>query len=194
MKDHKDLIPTPSQTVGPYFHLGLTDKRSIGEIAGKDVNGERLTMICRAFDGDEIPVPDAMIELWQADADGKYNHPEDSWNESQKLAFRGFGRMPTGADGSCIFQTIKPGRVPGLNGQLQAPHINVLVFARGLLKHLPTRIYFDGDPANVTDAVLALVPEERRGTLMAQPDPTTPGTWRFDIHLCGERETVFFDI
>jgi protocatechuate 3,4-dioxygenase alpha subunit len=93
-----------------------------------------------------------------------------------------------------MFETIKPGQVAGLDGKPQAPHINISIFARGLLKHLPTRIYFEGDPANVTDAVLALVPEERRGTLMAQPDPATPGTWRFDIHLCGDHETVFFDV
>jgi protocatechuate 3,4-dioxygenase alpha subunit len=194
LKDHKDLIPTPSQTVGPYFHLGLTQTRSVGKVAGEGVKGERVNLICRVFDGDGLPLPDAMIELWQADADGKYNHPEDMWEQSPAITFRGFGRMPTTADGSCVFETIKPGQVAGLNGKPQAPHINISIFARGLLKHLPTRIYFEGDPANVTDAVLALVPEERRGTLMAQLDPATPGTWRFDIHLCGDHETVFFDV
>jgi protocatechuate 3,4-dioxygenase alpha subunit len=194
MTNKADLIVTPSQTVGPYFHLGLTDKRSVACIAGEGVKGERVTMICRVFDGDGLPVPDGMIELWQADANGKYNHPDDTWDPSKGIAFRGFGRMPTCGDGSCVFQTIKPGRVPGPDGRLQAPHLNVSVFARGLLKHLSTRIYFEGDPANDSDPVLALVPPERRLTLMAHPDPATPGTWRFDTHLRGQRETVFFDI
>jgi protocatechuate 3,4-dioxygenase alpha subunit len=194
MTNKADLIPTPSQTVGPYFHLGLTDKRSIACIAGEDVKGERVTIICSVFDGDGLPVPDAMIELWQADANGKYNHPEGTWDESESPIFRGFGRMATCEDGSCVFKTIKPGQVPGPNGQLQAPHINVSIFARGLLKHLPTRIYFEGDRANESDPVLALLPNERRQTLMAHPDPANPGTWRFDVRLRGERETVFFDI
>ncbi|MCU1298878.1 MAG: protocatechuate 3,4-dioxygenase, alpha subunit [Acidobacteriaceae bacterium] len=194
MRNKADLIPTPSQTVGPYFHLGLTDKRSTACIAGEDVKGERVTIICSVFDGDGLAVPDAMIELWQADSEGRYNHPEDTWDETQRLTFQGFGRLPTREDGTCVFQTIKPGQVPGPKGQLQAPHINVSVFARGLLKHLPTRIYFEGDRANESDPVLALVPHERRLTLMATSDPANPGTWRFDVRLHGERETVFFDI
>jgi protocatechuate 3,4-dioxygenase alpha subunit len=108
--------------------------------------------------------------------------------------FLGFGRMPTAPDGSCEFETIKPGRVPGAGNVLQAPHLNLAVFARGMLKQLYTRVYFTGEPANQADPVLALVPKERRSTLLAQPDPARPGGWRFDIHLQGEQETVFFDV
>ncbi len=189
-----DLTPTPWQTVGPYLHLGLTINRSIGCLAGPQVKGERIWLTCRVLDGVDAPVPDGMIELWQADADGKYNHPDDMQEEAPDPAFYGFGRLPTSADGICVFETIKPGRVAGPGGQSQAPHLNIGVFSRGLLKRLSTRIYFAGDAANATDPVLSLVPEERRSTLMAQPDPARQGSWRIDIHLRGERETVFFDV
>jgi len=135
-----------------------------------------------------------MIELWQADAEGNYNHPEDPGSKNVNAAFRGFGRMPTGEDGACLFETIKPGQVPGPGGRLQSPHINVSVLGRGLLKRLSTRIYFAGDPSNEADPILALVPAMRRDTLMARPDSTRPGHWSFDVHLCGEGETVFFDV
>ncbi len=188
------LTPTPSQTVGPYFHLGLTINRSVGCLVGPGVKGERVWLTCRVLDGDGLPVPDAMIEFWQANAEGKYDHPEDAQEKTLDPAFRGFGRMPTSEDGTCTFETIKPGRVVGSGGHLQAPHLNIGVFSRGLLKRLPTRIYFDGDPANPADPVLALVPEQRRSTLIAQPDPTRPGNWLFEIRLCGDCETVFFDV
>jgi len=188
------FTPTPSQTVGPYLHLGLTDRRSVPCLAGEGVKGERVRLTCRVLDGDNVPVPDAMIELWQADADGHYNHPEDPGSKKVDPAFRGFGRMPTGEDSACSFETIKPGQVLGRGGNLQAPHINVSVLGRGLLKRLSTRIYFAGDPSNGTDPILALVPARRRDTLMARPDPTRPGHWNFDVHLCGEGETIFFDV
>jgi len=185
---------TPSQTVGPYLHIGLTDTRSFSQIAADGAPGNRIDLKCWVFDGDGIAVPDAMIELWQADADGRYHHPEDAPERVQDPLFRGHGRMPTDADGCCSFQTIKPGRVPSPDGTLQAPHISVSVLGRGLLKRLPTRIYFAGDPANATDPILLLVPEDRRATLVAQPDTHRQGGWQFDIHLCGPRETVFFDV
>ena len=188
------LIPTASQTVGPYFHLGLTDPRSVGYIAGPAAKGERVTLVCTVLDGDGVPVPDAMLEIWQANADGKYHHPEDTQEKAVDPACEGFGRMGSDAAGMMKFETIKPGRVPGPDNQLQAPHLNVSVFARGLLKRLPTRIYFVGDPANEEDPVLALVPKERRETLMAQPEPSKSGQWNFVIHLQGENETVFFDV
>jgi protocatechuate 3,4-dioxygenase alpha subunit len=188
-----DLVPTPSQTVGPFFHLGFTATFD-GTLARPGAKGERVRMICRVFDGDGVPVPDAMIELWQADAEGKYHHSDDPQNKILDPAFRGFGRMATSEDGSCVFETIKPGRVPGLRNTLQAPHLNVSVFARGILKRLATRIYFSGDAANAEDPVLALVPANRRATLMARSDGEHPGNWKFDVHLCGERETVFFDV
>jgi protocatechuate 3,4-dioxygenase alpha subunit len=188
------LIPTPWQTVGPYLHLGLTINGSVPRIAGADIEGERVWLTCRLVDGDNLPLPDAMVEVWQANADGKYNHPEDTQEKPLNPFFRGFGRMPTAVDGTCVFETIKPGRVPGPGDTLQAPHLNVSIFARGLLKRLTTRLYFAGDPGNAEDPVLALVPESRRTTLMAQPDSARSGGWIFDIKLSGEQETVFFDV
>ncbi len=185
------LTPTPSQTVGPFFHLGLTNTRSVGCVAGKEAKGERLWLTLSVLDGDGVPVPDAMIELWQADSDGNYAHQGDPSGDG---TFRGFGRSATAEDGSCAFETIRPGRVPGPHGIFQAPHINVSVFARGLLKGLCTRVYFAGDPANAEDPVLASVPENRRPTLLAQPDPSRSGSWKLEIRLRGEGETVFFDV
>jgi protocatechuate 3,4-dioxygenase, alpha subunit len=189
-----DFVPIPSQTVGPYFHLGLTEKHSAACIASSAANGERVWVTCRVFDGDGALVDDAMIEVWQADSEGKYNHPDDLREKQSDPGCNGFGRLGTAADGSCRFETIKPGSVPGRAGVPQVPHLNLAVFARGLLNHLYTRIYFAGDPGNEKDPVLGLVPQERRGTLMAQPDPARSGHWCFDIHLCGELETVFFDV
>ena len=184
-----DFTPTPSQTVGPFFHFSLTsDQHCVQRIAGPEVMGERVFLCCRVFDGDGYPVNDAMIEIWQADSDGRYHSIE----EGRRLAgFRGFGRMPTGEDGSCEFETIKPGPAPAPGDVLQAPHLEVAVFARGLLKQLFTRIYFAGDTRNQADPVLLLVPENRRETLMAHSDSERRGRWLFDIHLQGEKETVF---
>jgi protocatechuate 3,4-dioxygenase, alpha subunit len=188
------LTPTPSQTVGPFFHLGLTGSRCLGRIAGPGVDGERMSLTCRVLDGDGAPVNDAMIEIWQADAQGTYQHPDDPRSHSGNPEFLGFGRQVTGEDGCCSFETIKPGRVPGPKNHFQAPHLNLTVFARGLLKHLTTRVYFSGDPANSDDPILRLVPQERRDTLMARENPARRGTWHINIHLSGERETVFFDV
>jgi protocatechuate 3,4-dioxygenase, alpha subunit len=186
--------PTPSQTVGPFFHLGFFGTRSFGPLAGASSKGQRVRLICRVLDGEETTVPDAMLEVWQANAEGRYRHPADLREKSLDPALNGFGRFATELDGSCSFETVRPGRVPGPNNLMQAPHLNISVFARGLLKRATTRLYFAGDPANAEDPVLALVPEGRRGTLLAQPVPEKPGLWRFDICLSGERETVFFDI
>ncbi len=185
-----DLTPTPSQTVGPYLHLGLTDQRSVSCVAGEGAKGERVWLTFRVLDGDRAPVPDAMIELWQADSAGNYKHHSSSVD----AAFCGFGRQATADDGSCTFETIRPGRVPGPEKTLQAPHINVSVLGRGLLKRLSTRVYFADEAANAEDPVLALVPDNRRATLLAQPDPARAGGWMFEIRLCGTRETVFFDL
>jgi len=186
-----DLTPTPSQTVGPYLHLGLTDARSISRMAGDGAKGERVWLTLRVLDGDGVPVPDAMIELWQADSEGNYAHQDSS---TDSAAFRGFGRLATGEDGSCTFETIRPGCVPGPGETVQAPHINVSILGRGILKRLSTRAYFVGEPANAADPVLALVPENRRQTLFAQPDPAQTSNWIFDVRLRGEGETVFFDV
>jgi protocatechuate 3,4-dioxygenase, alpha subunit len=186
-----DLVPTPSQTVGPYLHLGLTDSRSISSIAGDGVKGERVWLTFRVLDGDGVPVPDAMIELWQADSEGNYAHQDGA---PDGAAFRGFGRLATAEDGSCTFETIRPGCVPGPSGTVQAPHINVSILGRGILKRLSTRVYFAGEVANTADPVLALVPGNRRATLLAQPDRDRTSSWIFDVHLRGEGETVFFDV
>lgn len=184
---------TPSQTVGPFFAFGLTAK-PLGQMAAPGAIGERARIRIRVFDGAGTPMPDAMIELWQADASGKYEHPEDPRHRESDPAFCGFGRLGTDENGTCVFETVRPGRVAGLEAKLQAPHINVIVLGRGMLLHLFTRIYFAGDPSNAEDAVLAMAPEEHRATLLAQPDATERGTWNFDIHVSGDRETVFFDL
>ncbi len=187
-------IPTPSQTSGPFLHLGLTDKRSVVRIAGPEVTGERLRLKCRVLDADAVPLNDAMIEIWQANAEGKYNHPDDPRGTGADAGFRGFGRAATDENGACEFETIKPGPVAGPGNSVQAPHLNAAVFGRGILLQLHTRIYFAGDPLNESDPVLALVSPERRETLIARPDPAQVNTWGFEIRLRGERETVFFDI
>jgi protocatechuate 3,4-dioxygenase alpha subunit len=186
-----DLTPTPSQTVGPYLHLGLTDTRSLSRVAGDGAEGERVWLTFRVLDGEGTPVPDAMIELWQADSDGDYGRRGGSEGGA---TFGGFGRLATAKDGSCTFETIKPGCVSGPSGTVQSPHINVSILGRGILKRLSTRLYFAGEPANDADPVLALVPENRRATLLAQPDPARKGNWIFVVRLRGEGETVFFDV
>ena len=190
-----DHVPTPSQTVGPFFHFELTTKEhAVPRIAGPQVQGERLWLKIRVLDADGAPLSDAMIEIWQADAQGKYNHPDDPQAAKPEAGWRGFGRLGTDENGECEFETIRPGRVPGPGGARQAPHLNVAVFARGMLKQLYTRIYFAGDAANAEDPALALVPADRRSTLLAQPDPARPGGWGFVLRLQGDEETVFFDV
>jgi protocatechuate 3,4-dioxygenase alpha subunit len=143
------------------------------------------------LDGEGVSVPDAMIELWQADSEGHYANEEKS---DDSAAFRGFGRLATAVDGSCTFETIRPGCVAGLGETVQAPHINVSILGRGILKRLSTRLYFAGDPANAADPILALAPENRRATLLARPNPGRVNHWIFDVRLRGEGETVFFDV
>lgn len=186
-----ELMPTPSQTVGPYLHLGLTDSRSISRVAGDGVKGERLWLTFHVLDGEGMPVPDAMIELWQADSDGHY--PEQG-SMTDDAAFGGFGRLATDENGSCTFETIRPGCVPGPGETVQAPHINVSILGRGILKRLSTRAYFAAEPRNDADPILALLPENRRATLLARPDPARTSNWIFDVRLRGEGETVFFDV
>jgi len=189
-----NLGHTPSQTVGPYFRIGLTWRHPSPQIAKPEARGERVWLTCRVVDGDGAPINDSMLEIWQADGDGKYNHPDDPQGKTADPACRGFGRQGTDENGVCQFETIKPGRVPGPGGVEQAPHLNLGVYARGMLKALFTRIYFAGDPANQQDPVLALVTTDRRDTLMAKPDSSRPGHWSFDVRLQGEGETVFFDV
>jgi protocatechuate 3,4-dioxygenase alpha subunit len=188
---------TPSQTVGPYLHLALAPadykfREVFGAVlADPGIPGTHIRIEGRILDGEGNVAPDAMVEIWQADHQGRYAHPADG-RPLVSNSFRGFGRCTTDK-GGFAFATIKPGPVPGPNGTTQAPHINVGIFSRGLLKRLFTRIYFAGDPANASDPILALVPSDRRDTLIAKPDPAKPNLYRFDIRLQGAGETVFFD-
>jgi len=191
---------TPSQTVGPYLHIALTPaargyafrEAFTNVVADAGMPGTHIRIEGRVVDGAGNVAPDAMVEIWQADHQGRYAHPADG-RPLASNSFRGFGRCATDKDGGFRFDTVKPGAVPGPDGTTQAPHINVGVFARGILKRLFTRIYFLGDPANAKDPILALVPAGRRETLMARPDAGNPGLYRFDIRLQGANETVFFD-
>jgi protocatechuate 3,4-dioxygenase alpha subunit len=184
------LLPTASQTVGPYLHIGLS-WLTIDHVAGETCPGEHVTLQGRVVDGDGVPVPDALVEIWQANADGKYAHPEDRQPAAATPGFRGFGRVPTDAEGRFRFHTIKPGPVADWQGGQQAPHLLVSVFMRGLLKRLVTRVYFPHDPRNADDRVLMQVPAERRETLVARA--TQSGELQWDIVLQGDAETVFFD-
>lgn len=185
------LLASGSQTVGPYLHIGLTWLNT-DRIARAGANGERVVIQGRLLDGDGVGVGDGLIEIWQANAAGKYAHPEDRQKKPMKNGFRGFGRIPTDAKGRFRFSTVKPGRVPGPGGKLQAPHLSVTVFMRGLLKQLSTRIYFPGDPANALDPVLKRVPAARRATLVAAKGKGK-GLLEWNIVLQGRDETVFFD-
>jgi protocatechuate 3,4-dioxygenase, alpha subunit len=185
----EDLQLTPSQTVGPYFSIGLTWED--GAFVVPDGTPGAVWIRGRVFDGDGEPIPDAMIESWQADPEGRYNHPDDP-RGAEAAEFRGFARAPTDATGEFAIRTVKPGPVAGPDGTTQAPHIELSVFARGLLNRVVTRIYFaDEDERNAADPVLGSVPQERRGTLLAEP---SGDGYRFDVHLQGEGETVFFAV
>ena len=184
----------PSQTIGPFFHFALTTNAALGCLARPEAMGERIRVEFQLLDGDGAPVVDGMVEIWQADASGRYNHPADTQEQVPDAAFCGFGRLATDAEGRCAFDTVRPGRVPDGRGNCQASHLNVTVFARGLLAHLRTRVYFDGDPALAEDPVLSLVPEGRRDTLLARRDSSRSSQWNFTIRLQGENETVFFDL
>jgi protocatechuate 3,4-dioxygenase alpha subunit len=194
---------TPSQTVGPYFALGLT-ARAYGyeydDVVGPDIvtpitEGQRIQLLGRVLDGEGEAVDDAMIEAWQANAHGRYNHPADDRDDRPlEPSFLGFARMGTGISPDKTFRlrTVKP----GAPGDGQAPHLSLIVFMRGGLNHLYTRVYFDDEArANSVDPVLSSVPEERRSTLVARGENSADGTvYRFDIHMQGPRETVFFDV
>lgn len=201
------LGQTPWQTVGPFFHYALPWKGGADLIeggsdlgarldlvpAGHDLlavhqrraapSGQQLEITGLVLDADGAPIVDALVEIWQADSQGRYGGSEGG--------FLGFGRCATDEHGRYRFRTIRPGRVAGPNGTVQAAHIAFGVLGRGLLKRLATRLYFADDPANADDPVLALVPEDRRDTLLAR---MSDGVWRFDIRIAGPQETVFFEI
>jgi protocatechuate 3,4-dioxygenase, alpha subunit len=185
------LKATSSQTVGPFFRIGLSWLYT-GNIAPEGVSGERFEISGKILDADGNPVPDAILELWQANAHGKYAHPEDTQDQPLDPKFQGFGRI-SAEEAAFRFTTIKPGRVPGSDGKLQAPHIVVSIFMRGLLRRLVTRIYFPDDPANPEDLVLNLVEPSRRHTLIAQKSSDNPSQLVWNVHVQGPNETVFFD-
>jgi protocatechuate 3,4-dioxygenase, alpha subunit len=185
---------TPSQTIGPFFHMGIP--RGIeNNLVDEKTTGERICITGQVLDGEGKPIPDALIEIWQADSGGHFNHSFDPNEEQADQHFHGFGRSDTLKNGRFSFQTVKPGTVPDPNGKMQAPHINARVFARGMLIHAVTRIYFQGEPANETDAVLNSIDDvARRQTLIAALEKTgVIPTYRFDIRLQGNDETVFFE-
>lgn len=206
---------TPSQTVGPYFHYGLAWKGGADLVGASDMGaradlfpeehyvlalpsssgtpeGAAIEIAGCVYDAKGDLVPDAMIEIWQANAAGRYASPDDARDEVPlDPHFIGFGRSSTSAEGVYRFRTVRPGRVPGPGNSLQAPHLAVSVFARGVLKRLATRLYFADGEGNDVDPILSLVPEARRDTLIARP---RDGGWWLDIRLGGEKETVFFDL
>jgi protocatechuate 3,4-dioxygenase alpha subunit len=185
------LQATSSQTVGPYFTIGLT-RLTKSDLAAPGVAGEKLTITGRVLDGDGKAVPDAMLEIWQANSHGKYAHSEDNQKKILEQGFDGYGRVGVDENGGFRFTTVKPGAVPGPDGKMQAPHIAVSVFARGLLLRLVTRIYFPDEPANDQDFVLNLVEPARRGTLIAKKIPVADSI-EWNVVLQGQGETVFFD-
>jgi protocatechuate 3,4-dioxygenase, alpha subunit len=187
------LRATTSQTVGPFFKIGF-DWLNRDNLVGEGVSGERITVQGRVFDGNGVPVPDAILEIWQANAHGKYNHPEDTQDKPIEPGFKGYGRVPVSTDGMFRFVTIKPGPVPGPNGMEQAPHLMISLFMRGLLKHLVTRMYFPDDARNDGDPILNLVEAARRSTLIAKKTAGSPGTLEWNVVLQGPDETVFFDV
>lgn len=199
---------TPSQTVGPFFAYGLTPKgrahwdpdgtyswkETVGDnLITPDATGEKIRVEGQIVDGDGKPINDAMLEIWQADAQGRYASPYDSRRPNTQ--FKGFGRSATNKEGVFGFSTIKPGSVAGPNGKPQAPHIVFCIYSRGMLRQVYTRMYFADEAANGSDPILALVPADRRDTLIAKKQ--TQGdvaVYRFDIRVQGDNETVFFDI
>lgn len=183
---------TTSQTVGPFFQIGL-NWLYCDKIADANDSVPPVEIAGRVIDAGGNGVPDALIEVWQADSSGNYACPgQEKRNDAPRGCF-GFGRIPTAEDGSFRFTTVKPGRVPGPNGKLQAPHILVSFFCRGLLRRLVTRIYFPDDPANSEDFALNLVDPARRGTLIAKKG-SRDGLLEWNLMLQGPDETAFFDV
>jgi len=189
------LPQTASQTVGPFFHFGMIEEGDENNLVNEAGQGERIVVRGRVLDGEGEAVPDALIEIWQADANGFYNHPDDPHHENADPNFRGFGRSDTQSGGQFSFRTIKPGRVPFDSRRFQAPHISVRVFSRGLLTHTYTRFYFsDEEEANASDTILNIVEPERRHTLILQRRESSDGAvYVLDIKLQGHDETVFLD-
>lgn len=183
---------TPFNTVGPFFKLLVRDRPEGADcLVTEATRGERLTISGRLLAGDGTGVDDGLVEIWQADANGHYHHPEDPHHGDADREFSGFGRAATASGGAFSFRTIKPGIVAGPDGHPQAPHILVSVMARGVMSRCWTRIYFEGEPLNDDDPTLQLVPKERRNTLIARR--SGDNDYAFDVVLQGKNETVFFE-
>jgi protocatechuate 3,4-dioxygenase alpha subunit len=188
---------TGSQTVGPFLHIGLAGLYR-SDLRADGVEGETVTIQGRVLDGDGVGVPDGMVEIWQANRHGRYPDPQDARDLPMDQGFRGFGRVATDAQGGFRFITIKPGALPGPDESMQAPHIVVSVFMRGLIKRLTTRMYFPDEIGHADDHVLRLVPEQRRSTLVARAIDGNAANLEWNIVVQagahGYDETVFFDI
>jgi protocatechuate 3,4-dioxygenase, alpha subunit len=182
---------TPFQTVGPFFAICLSEA-GCARIATERAVGRHITIEGTVRDGAGAVVPDSLVEIWQANAAGRYAHPEDHQPKPLDPNFTGYGRAPTDDEGRFVIETVMPGRVPGPGDALQAPHLLLGILARGVLTRLVTRVYFDDEPSTVDDSILALVPPERRATLIAKR--VSEDRYRFDLVLQGDGETVFFDV
>ena len=182
----------PFQTIGPFFQVLVGEARGRDVLPGEAAQGTRITIVGRVLDGDGAPMTDALVEIWQADACGRYRHPSDPRHAEADPAFAGFGRVATDTSGGFLFETVKPGVVTGPDGRPQAPHVLVSVTARGVLTRYVTRLYFEDEPRNAGDPILALVPDGRRQTLLATR--IDGERYRFDIRVQGADETVFFDV
>ena len=191
MNETPTKMPTASQTVGPFFSIGLCP-RTMNQLvpAGHRADAQVITISGRVLDGDGQGVPDAILEIWRADENGEYSNSGDSTAEGEPV---GFARISTNDDGTFEFRTIKPGATKNGGDQTNAPHLLVVIFMRGLLRHLFTRIYFPEEPANPADPVLQLVPGERRHTLIAERAKDSEIGLSWNVHLQGDAETVFFD-
>jgi protocatechuate 3,4-dioxygenase alpha subunit len=187
------LIATGNQPVGPFYHI-ILDRMLIPDVVSPGAGPEGITIRGRILNADHAPVPDGMIETWQANVHGKYAHPADTQEKPLQEDFVGFGRIVTDGNGAFSLTTVKPGRVPGPGGVMQAPHINVSVFMPGLLQRAVTRIYFPEEPANAEDPILRLVEHSRRVTLVAKDVSGGGALLEWNVILGGEGETVFFDL
>jgi protocatechuate 3,4-dioxygenase alpha subunit len=182
---------TPFQTVGPFFAICLSEA-GCARIATENAIGRHITIEGTVRDGAGAVVPDSLVEIWQANAAGRYAHPDDHQSKPLDPNFNGYGRAPTDDDGRFVIETVMPGRVPGPDATQQAPHLLLGVLARGVLTRLVTRVYFDDEPSTPEDPILSLVPPERRATLIARH--MGDDRYSFDLRLQGDGETVFFDV
>jgi len=199
------LRETPSQTAGPYVHIGLVPsaaglqtrtQENLHVVAGPQTEGEAIKLELNLWDGGGAPIVDAVVEVWQADGKGRYRHPLDPRSSEIASDFRGFGRAASDLkSGYYVFETVKPGRVENIDGKLMAPHISLTLFARGMNLQLNTRVYFADESSNDEDPILAMVPPPRRRTMIAErKDGGGTPTYALDIHCQGPKETVFFDV